>query len=548
MHPSSSSPSTAHPPDLTGERVEIYDTTLRDGSQREGLSLTVDDKLRIARRLDAFGVAFIEGGWPGSNPKDKAFFEQARDVEWQHARLTAFGSTRRANTAPEDDKSLVALVEAATPVTTVFGKSSVFHVKDVLRTTCDENLRIIEESCAWLRSHGKMVIYDAEHFFDGYAEDPAYAVETLLAAQRGGAHALVLCETNGGALPWVVQSVVASVRSRVDLTLGIHAHNDGECGVANSLAAVLAGARHVQGTINGYGERCGNANLCSIVPNLEIKLRASCLPDGKLRELGELARYVADVANLALDEHLPYVGRSAFAHKGGVHVAALRRHIDSYQHCDPERVGNAMRVVVSELSGRGNVLSKAEELGVDVDDAAEVVDEIKQLEAKGFSYEAAEASVALMLARRAPDYVPLFEVLDYQALVARRGGESVIEATVKVKIGDRQFHTAAEGNGPVSALDAALRQALRPAYPDVANIHLADYKVRILDGDTGTAATTRVLVESRDEHRAFSTVGASTNIVEASFVAIVDGIEYGLRARGVERAESAAASRIEEPA
>ena len=543
--PFSATPETGSP----SVTVDIYDTTLRDGSQREGLSFTVDDKLRIARRLDAFGVAFIEGGWPGSNPKDKAFFERALDLPWQHARLAAFGATRRADTAPDDDKSLVALVAAQTPVTTLFGKSSVFHVREILRTSCDENLRIIEESCAFLCDHGKMVIYDAEHFFDGYAADPSYAVETLLAAQRGGAHSLVLCETNGGALPWVVQSVVSAVKARVDLPLGVHAHNDSECGVANSLAAVLAGARHVQGTINGYGERCGNANLCSIIPNLELKLKIRCLPSGQLGKLGEVARYVADVANLALDEHLPYVGRSAFAHKGGVHVAALRRHADSYQHVDPALVGNGMRVVVSELSGRGNVLSKAEELGLDVDDAAAVVDEIKASEAQGFSYEASEASVALMLLRRSPDYVPLFEVLDYQALVARRaGGGPVIEATVKVKIGEQQFHTAAEGNGPVSALDAALRQALRPAYPDVTKIQLADYKVRILDGTQGTWATTRVLVESRDEQRAFSTVGASTNIVEASFVAIVDGIEYGLRARGVVRVDANHTARVEEPA
>jgi len=515
----------------TPDRVEVYDTTLRDGTQREGISYTLDDKVRIAHRLDELGVAFIEGGWPGSNPKDAEFFARARDIEWKHALIAAFGSTRRAGIDPADDPSMQALLSAHTPVCTLFGKSWTLHVLEVLRTTLDENLAMIESSVAFLRAAGKRVVYDAEHFFDGYTADASYAVETLRAAVRGGAEVIALCETNGGNLPWRVEEVVREVAARVDHPLGIHAHDDTGCGVANSVAAVRAGARHVQGTINGYGERCGNANLCVIIPNLELKLGLHCVPPGKLTELSELSRFVADVANLTHDEHMAYVGRSAFAHKGGVHVAAMRRNSDSYQHIDPALVGNRMRVVVSELSGRGNVLSKAEELGVSVDQGAEVeaLREIKEAEARGMSYESAEASVALLLERKSKNYVPLFTVLDYQAMVGqRRGGATFVEATVKVQVGDQVMHTAADGNGPVSALDAALRKALAPAYPEVERVHLADYKVRILDGTDGTSATTRVLIDSRNETRSWSTVGASGNIIEASLYALIDSIEFGL--------------------
>ncbi len=516
---------------MNSATVAIYDTTLRDGTQREGISLTADDKLRIAAHLDAFGVAFIEGGWPGSNPKDAEFFVRARDVEWKNAALTAFGATRRAGVAPEDDANLAALVEARTPVCTIFGKSSPLQVTEVLRTTLDENLRMIEESVAFLRAQGRRVVYDAEHFFDGFSADRGYALETLRAAVRGGAECLVLCDTNGGNLPWRVEEVVRDVSATVQHPLGIHAHDDTGCAVANSLAAVRAGARHVQGTVGGIGERCGNANLSVIVPNLELKLGLRCLPDGRLRELGELTRFVAEVANVAPDEHMAYVGKSAFAHKGGVHVAAMRRHPDAYQHIDPALVGNRMRVVVSELSGRGNVLSKAEELGVAVDEGKDVeaLQAIKESEARGFSYEAAEASFALLIRRRAPGYAPLFDVLDYQVSVGKRQGtDTFAEAVVKLQVGEQQLHTAAEGNGPVSALDAALRKALSPVFPDVARIHLADYKVRILDGADGTGAITRVLIDSRDDHKSWSTVGASPNIIEASLHALVDGIEFGL--------------------
>ncbi len=515
-------------------RVDVFDTTLRDGTQREGLSLSCEDKVRIAQRLDALGVAFVEGGWPGSNPKDAEFFRRARDLEWKRAAIVAFGATRRAEANVADDPSVRALLDARTDVCAVFGKSSVLHVTEVLRTTRDENLRMIEETVAFLCKNGRRVIYDGEHFFDGWIEDASYALETLRAAARGGAETLVLCDTNGGILPWQIGEVVALVRRAIATPLGIHAHDDIGCAVANTLAAVRAGARHVQGTINGYGERCGNTNLCAVIPTLELKLALRCLPNGKLREIREASHLVAEIANVAADEHAPYVGRSAFAHKGGVHVAAMRRCKTSYQHIDPALVGNECRVIVSELSGRGNVLSKAEELGLAVESGAEVgvLDRIKAGEARGFSFEAAEASVALMLRRSAPDYQPPFRLLEYKVMVGRRERaddmDTFAEATIKIAVGDRILHTAAEGNGPVSALDAALRKALCPAFPALERTHLADYKVRILDGADGTAATTRVLVDHVDGARRWSTVGASPNIIEASWHALADGIEYGL--------------------
>jgi 2-isopropylmalate synthase len=498
----------------------------------EGMSLSCEDKLRIAEHLDTLGVDFIEGGWPGSNPKDVEFFERAKDIDWKHVTIAAFGSTCRAQLRAEDDPQLKTLLGAETPVCTIFGKSWNMHVTEVLRTTLEENLRMIEESVRFLVGRGRRVVYDAEHFFDGYKADSEYALETLRAAARAGAETLVLCDTNGGSMPWEVDEVICTVKGALpDARLGIHAHNDGECGVANSVAAIRAGARHVQGTINGYGERCGNANLCSVLPDIELKLGLKCVPDGGLRKLYDLSHFVAEIANLSPNDHAPYVGRSAFAHKGGVHVSAIRRHPESYEHVDPTLIGNESRVVVSELSGRSNVLSKAEELGLTVSAAhgGEVLEKIKELEAKGFAYEAAEASVALLMSRQQPDYEPPFEVLDFQAGVGRRhGGGMFAEATVKVRIGDEVVHTAGEGNGPVSALDSALRKALRPFFPEVAEIHLSDYKVRILDGRSGTGATTRVLIDSQSEHDSWSTVGASSNIIEASLQALVDSIEYGL--------------------
>ena len=512
--------------------VEIYDTTLRDGTQMEGMSLSCDDKLRIAEHLDSLGVRFIEGGWPGSNPKDVEFFERAKDVAWKNVTVAAFGSTCRAQLRAEDDKQLQTLLAADTPVCTIFGKSWNMHVTEVLRTTLEENLRMVEESVAFLRQSDRRVIYDAEHFFDGYKADAEYALDTLRAAARGGAERLVLCDTNGGSMPWEVEEIVKVVGGALpDVRLGIHAHNDGECGVANSVAAIRAGAHHVQGTVNGYGERCGNANLCAVIPDVELKLGLQCLPEGGLHQLYDLAHFVAEVANLSPNDHAAYVGRSAFAHKGGVHVAAIRRHPESYEHVAPTLVGNESRVVVSELSGRSNVLSKAEELGLEVssDHGGRVLEQIKELESKGFAYEAAEGSVALLMARHQPDYQPPFEVLDFQAGVGRRlGGGMFAEATVKVRIGEEVVHTAGEGNGPVSALDSALRKALRPFFPQVAEMHLSDYKVRILDGRSGTGATTRVLIDSQSDHDTWSTVGASSNIIEASLQALIDSIEYGL--------------------
>jgi len=424
------------------------------------------------------------------------------------------------------------LLDARTPVCTVVGKSWTLHVAEVLRTTLDDNLRIIEQSLAYLRAQGRRVIYDAEHFFDGYKADPAYALETLKAAVRGGAETVVLCDTNGGALPWETVEIVRAVQVALDHPLGIHAHNDSECAVANSLAAVREGVIQVQGTINGYGERCGNANLCSIIPDLELKLGLPCLPEGHLPKLHEVSHFVAEVANLAPDEHLAYVGNSAFAHKGGIHVAAMRRNVHSYQHIDPTLVGNQQRVVVSELSGRGNLLSKAEEYGLDVNGGSQVGDvlnEIKTLEAQGFSFEAAEASVAMMMKRQQPGYTPPFELIDFSVNVEHRRGRGIFaEATVKVRVAGEVQHTAAEGNGPVNALDMALRKALVSHYPDIANFHLADYKVRILDSDSGTAATTRVLIDTQNGTRRWSTVGASANIIEASWRALADAVEYGL--------------------
>jgi 2-isopropylmalate synthase len=509
--------------------IQIYDTTLRDGTQREGISLSVEDKIRVARRLDELGVTFIEGGWPGSNPKDAEFFARAKDLPFTSAVVAAFGSTCRVGGSPSDDANVRALLESGAPVCTVVGKTWSLHVTEVLRASFEENLRIIEESLKHVKAAGRRVIYDAEHFFDGFRADPAYAFKTLQAAIRGGAETLVLCDTNGGSMPWQIAEATRAVREALHHPLGIHAHNDSETAVANSLAAVMEGAIQVQGTVNGYGERCGNANLCSVIPDLELKLGRRCLPDGKLKTIGDASRFVAEVANLAHDEHQPYVGASAFAHKGGIHVAAMRRTAASYQHVDPDLVGNQMRVVVSELSGRGNLLSKAEEFGVVGGDVAGLLEEIKQLESKGFSFEAAEATVALMMRRQEKGYRPPYELVDFLVTVEHRSGRGLFaEAMVKVRVDGEIHHTAAEGDGPVDALDHALRKALAARYPEIADIQLTDYKVRILDPTTGTGAITRVLLDSRRGARRWSTVGASTNIIEASWRALSDAVEYGL--------------------
>ena len=514
------------------KHVAIYDTTLRDGTQMEGISLSIADKIRITKLLDELGVTYIEGGWPGSNPKDAGYFEAVQELNLKNSNIAAFGSTCRKNSDPVDDANIQALVDANTPVVTVVGKTSMLHVTDVLQTTPEENLRMIRESVDYLKSLGKEVIYDAEHFFDGSKLDLEYGFDTVKAAVEGGADCVVLCDTNGGTLPWEVARFVAMIQDAFpNVQLGIHTHNDGELAVANSLAAVDAGAVHVQGTINGYGERCGNANLCSIIPDLELKMGYKCVPDGKLVHITRLARVVAEVANLAPDHHLAYVGKSAFAHKGGIHVAAIRRNVDSYQHIDPALVGNEMRVLVSDLSGRGNLLSKAEELGLDLskNEAVQVLNEIKELENQGYVFEGADASVAVRMHRATPGYKPLFTLIDFTVLVEdRRDRGALSEAMVKLDINGDIVHTAAEGNGPVNALDLALRKALVPHYPRLADFQLADYKVRILDSASATAATTRVLIDTQNGARRWSTVGAGTNIIHASWLALVDSVEYGL--------------------
>jgi 2-isopropylmalate synthase len=512
-------------------QIQIYDTTLRDGTQSEGFTLSANDKVRVAQRLDGIGVAFIEGGWPGSNPKDVEFFERARDMQWKNALIAAFGSTCRVKGGPEDDANIKALLDSHTPVCTIFGKTWTLHVKEVLQTTNEDNLRIIEDSVAYLKANGKRVIYDAEHFFDGYQADSSYALETLQAAIRGGAEMVVLCDTNGGTLPWDVERIIRDLKLVIKTPFGIHTHNDGEAAVINSLTAVREGATQVQGTINGVGERCGNVNLISVMANLELKMGYQCLPKGNIQHLYELSHFVAEVANITPDEHLPFVGKSAFAHKGGVHVAAMRRSAQSYQHIEPEKVGNKMRVVVSDLSGRGNLLSKAEEHGVEVEgeEVVGVLNDIKELESRGFSFEAAEASVAIMLKRQEYGYNPPFELIDFFVNVEHRDKRGIFaEAMVKVRVQGEVLHTAAEGNGPVNAMDNALRKALIGYYPQIARFHLSDYKVRILDSDHGTEAITRVLIDTRNDTGRWSTVGASANIIEASWRALADSVEYGL--------------------
>ena len=511
--------------------ILLYDTTLRDGTQREGLSISCNDKLKIAQKLDEFGIDYIEGGWPGSNPKDAEFFERIKDYDLKHAKIAAFGSTRYKNTTCQEDANIQALVAADTPVVTLVGKSWDLHVHAVLETDPEENLAMIQDSVIYMKGLGKEVIYDAEHFFDGYKANPDYALQTLQVAAEGGADCLVLCDTNGGTLPWEIKQIVEAVQAKIDAPLGIHTHDDGGCAVANSLVALDAGCIHVQGTINGYGERVANANLTTIIPDLQLKMGQEVVTEEQLQQLTGLSHYVAELANLNPDDHQPFVGRSAFAHKGGIHVAAVLKAEESYQHIDPILVGNEKRAVVSELSGRGNLVFRGQSQGIDVsrEDAKEILQEIKQLEHEGFAFETAEASVDVMLHRARSDYKPPFELVDFMVVVELREGRGLLsEATVKVRIDDEIKHTAAEGNGPVNALNKALRKALHDTYPQLEEVHLTDYKVRILDSDHGTAATTRVLIDFRNGHRQWTTVGASPNIIEASWRALSDSMEYAL--------------------
>lgn len=510
--------------------LRLYDTTLRDGTQREGLSLSVEDKLKIARLLDRLGVHYIEGGWPGSNPKDAEFFRRIRQAPLERARLAAFGSTRRAGVRCEDDANLRALVAAETPVVTLVGKTSTLHVDRVLETSREENLCMVSESIAWLKRFGREVVYDAEHFFDGFRLDPAYAMATLCAAADAGADCIVLCDTNGGELPDVVGERVLELSERLPVPLGIHPHDDAGLAVANGLAAVRAGCVQVQGTINGYGERCGNLDLVPLVATLQLKLGYRVLPEESLRRLTEVSQVVAAIANQHPDPHAPYVGRSAFAHKGGIHVAAIAKVPESYQHIDPAAVGNEMRVVVSEVAGRRNVRLRAEALGLSPGESeGPVLQRIKELEHRGFQFEAAEGSFEMLLRRAAPGYRAPFELEDFTVIVEKRGGDRVrAQATVKLRIGEEVVHTAAEGDGPVNALDRAVRKALLPHYPELAEVHLVDYKVRIVDEHLGTGARPRVIIESARGAERWSTVGCSENIIEASWEALCDGLELGI--------------------
>ena len=519
-----------------GRLIKIYDTTLRDGTQGEGISFSMEDKVRLATRLDALGIHYIEGGWPGSNPKDLRFFRRMQDVRFKHAKLAAFSMTRRAGGKAEADANMQALVDAGAPVATIVGKSWDFHVTEALGTTREENLAMIEDTIAWLRPKMDEVMFDAEHFFDGFRANRDYALATLRAAERAGAHWLVLCDTNGGTLPAQLVEILREVTKAVKTPLGIHVHNDAECAVANSLAAVAEGVGQVQGTMNGFGERCGNANLVSIIPSLILKLRLDCIPENNLRELRDVSRFVSELANRKPWDAQPYVGDSAFAHKGGMHVSAVLKHPNTYEHIDPAAVGNHRRVLISELAGKSNVLWKAREYGIDLDqetpETRRILDRLKQLEDEGFQFEGAEASFELLMERALGRHKPYFELDAYRVIVEEAGadGESVAEATVRVRVKGMLEHTAASGNGPVNALDHALRKALEEFYPNLREMRLLDYKVRILDESKGTAAKTRVLVTSGDDRETWGTVGVADNIIEASWRALVDSVEYKLRA------------------
>lgn len=533
------------------KKVIIYDTTLRDGAQGEGISFSVEDKIKISLHLDSLGIHYIEGGWPGSNPKDMEYFRRIRDYSLKNATVAAFGATRKPNTSAENDANLKALVDTGAKTATIVGKSWDFHVKTALNTTLEENLAMIEDSARYLRGKDIEVIYDAEHFFDGYKANPEYALSTVLAAERGGASTVVLCDTNGGCMPMEIHDIVGEVRKKLTVPLGIHTHNDSGLAVANSIVAVDAGAAHVQGTVNGYGERCGNADLCSVIPNLSLKCGIETIPQKSIAGITELSRYVSELANMLPVTSQPYVGMSAFAHKGGIHVNALMKNARTYEHIRPEQVGNRRRVLVSELSGMSNLLYKCRELRLNFDflnqsaksrpdgkdksgkEIRQLLEEIKKLENKGFQFEGAEGSFELLLRRMYNGgYHRPFQLENLRVVMEmqEKGGVRS-DATIKLKVGDEVVHTAAEGNGPVNALDNALRKALEEFYPEVKEMQLIDYKVRVLDGKDGTGAVVRVLIETSDGRRSWGTVGVSPNIIEASWQALVDSIAYGLLKR-----------------
>lgn len=520
---------------MDNRNIHLFDTTLRDGTQGEGISLSADDKMRIAARLDQLGIDYIEGGWPGSNPKDMDFFNRAQHHTWKQARLVAFGSTMRAGHTPDEDPNIRALVDAATPVVCLFGKTWLFHVRQALGITDRDNLELIRHSVAYMAAQNREVIYDAEHFFDGYKDNPTYALQTLDVAARAGATTLVLCDTNGGSLPAEVSAIVQEVVACFPGTIiGIHAHNDGELAVANTLAAVESGCRHVQGTINGYGERCGNVNLCSVIPNLQLKMGYRCIDPAKMDKLTSLSHFVSEVANVAPFEHQPFTGRSAFAHKGGIHVSAVMKDPSTYEHIQPESIGNKRRVLVSDLSGKSNIHYKSEELGIDLqsygDKVPEIVEALKHLENQGYQFEAAEGSLDLLIRKITGEWTDLFVLKGFRVIIEKNANtESRSEATIRLMVNGVEEHTAAEGNGPVHALDAALRKAICKFYPEVSQMQLSDYKVRVLNEKDGTGAKVRVLIDSNNNGTSWGTVGVSENIIEASWQALMESMAYYLQ-------------------
>ena len=513
-------------------KVEIYDTTLRDGSQGEGVNFSVADKLRIAERIDAFGIQYIEGGWPGSNPKDIEFFAEARKRKFKNAKLAAFGSTRRKGTPVEKDEQVRLLLEAETPVVTIYGKTWLLHVTEVLRTTPNENIDMISETVRFLKDNGKFVIYDAEHGFDGFKDDSEYALATWKAAEKAGADIVVLCDTNGGCLPGDIKRITQAARTELRCQIGIHTHDDIGLGVANALAALEVGANHVQGTINGYGERTGNCNIISVIPNLVLKLGLTCVPEKSIAQLHDLSQFVDEIANIRHNPRQPWVGSAAFSHKGGTHVNAVQKLASSYEHVDPAKVGNRRHVLVSDLAGRSNIVLKAQELGFKIDnDTPElrtILTRIKELEHKGYEFEAAEGSLALLIRKILKHKEAPFKVEAYHVSMRRESAGSICEATIKVRVDGELAHTVADGDGPVNALDSALRAALVGFYPQLKKVTLTDYKVRILDTETGTGAKTRVLIESTDGKDEWGTVGCDGSIIEASLQALTDSMEYAL--------------------
>lgn len=518
----------------TNRTVRIYDTTLRDGAQGEGISFSGPGKIKLALRLDQFGIDYIEGGYAGSNQKDMTFFHEIRKYPLKHARVAAFGSTRRAEINVADDLNVAKLIEAGTPVTTIVGKSSRLHVEEVLRTTPEENLAMIADTIRYLKRQHKEVFFDAEHFFDGYKLDAAYALLTLRTAADAGADGVVLCDTNGGCLPHEIFQITAAAVKAVSISVGIHTHNDGGLAVANSLEAVRAGATQVQGTMNGYGERCGNANLCTIIPSLQLKMDCPVVAPASLRQLRPLALFVDDLVNLRPDGKSPFVGESAFSHKAGLHANAVQKNPVTMEHLEPELVGNKRRILVSEEAGTSSVLMKAAEMGLKVDKASpqvrEVLEQLKSLEHRGYAFEAADASFRILVQKVLKRHKPFFELDGFRVIIEKRGSDQpcVTEATVKLRVGGEVEHTVAEGDGPVNALDLALRRALIRFYPEIAKVILTDFRVRILDPEEATAAKTRVLIESGDGDESWGTVGVSENIIEASWQALVDSVEYKL--------------------